>query len=91
MGVTTSPPVAPYQPPAPMPGVPPSGIASSPIGAMADRAKQTVSNRHQNFLAMVRANTPQAATSEQKWANAAANLSVNQPLIDKFVDWVLYG
>ena len=100
MGTVTDQPAVPYQPPAPMPGTPPSGIASNrDIRGMANKAKQTVTSRQQNFLAMMRDSAPQVAsqpvpqpmTPVQKFANAAAGLVTHRDSIDKFVDWVLFG
>lgn len=92
MGTNSDQPAVPFLPPAPKPGVPPSGIATSRnIRGQANQAKHAVTARQQNFLAMMQNNTPEAETPVHKFANAAANLLVNQDVVDRYVDWVLFG
>jgi len=93
MGVSSDMPAVPFQPQAPKPGVPPSGIISQPnIRGLANRAKGVVSERQRHFNAMMNdsAQQPQQ-TPEQKYASAAASLEVNHDLVSRFVDWVLFG
>lgn len=99
MGVTTDQPAVPFMPQAPKPGVPPSGIVSQPnIRGMANKAKGVVSERQRQFTAMMNDSSQQPQqpqqpqiTPAQKYANAAASLAVNQDIVDRFVDWVLFG
>jgi len=89
MGAITDQPAQPFVPPAPKPGVPPSGIANDrSIRGLANRAKASVADRQRQFINMMN-NTAQS--DEQKYANAAAALEVSHDVVDKFVDWVLFG
>jgi len=93
MGVITDQPAVPFMPQAPKPGIPPSGIGNQPnIRGMANRAKGAVSERQRQFSAMMNdsAQQPQQ-TPVQKYANAAAALEANHDIVDRFVDWVLFG
>jgi hypothetical protein len=108
MGVNTDATAVPFQPPPAMPGLPASGINNrQDIRGMANKAKQNVSARQQQFLSMVRNNaTPSqqaqqapaqmpapapVMSPEQKFANAAAALEAKHDVVDRFVDWVLFG
>ena len=102
MGVNTDAPAVPFQPLPPQPGVLATGINNrQDIRGMANKAKQQVSSRQQQFLSMVRNNAtppqPQqpvptpTVTPEQKFASAAAALEANHELVDRFVSWVLFG
>jgi len=95
MGVITDQPAVPFMPQAPKPGIPPSGIDNQPnIRGMANRAKGAVSERQRQFTAMMNDSAQQPKlqqTPAQKYASAAASLEVNHDIVDRFVDWVLFG
>ena len=108
MGVNTDATAVPFHPPAPQPGIAPSGITmqdNQNIRGMANKARQDVSSRQQNFLAMMRSTNspsipqtaqtqpqqqPAPAAPQQMYRQAAAKLVEHADTIDKFVDWVLF-
>jgi len=96
MGTITDQPAVPYMPPPPAAGVAPSGIAQHPsIRGMANQAKANVSNKQREFNTLMHSSDqqpPQPVVSPvQKYASAAAALEVNHDIVDRFVDWVLFG
>jgi len=103
MGVNTDAPAVPFRPMAPKGDIPPSGIANEgqrDIRAMANEAKNKVTERQRRFMAAVGENAtssavPQPSSSRdlppvEKYANAAASIVVHSDSIQRFIDWVLY-
>ena len=98
MGVNTDVKAPPFQPIPPKPGVLPSGIAGrQDIRSMANNARQRVSSRQQQFLNMVaNSATPDASAQPAEapaaqYAKMGRLLDENRDIVDRFVDWVLFG